>query len=213
VVIYGASGHGKVVKDVIKREGKYDLLGFIDDNSDLKADDNACAPIIGNFRSLEQGYVETDKIILAIGKNRGREKLYNKITELRTNFDYITAIHPSAEIAESVDIGSGTVIMANATVNSDTKIGSHAIVNTGATIDHDCIVGNFAHISPGVNLAGNVEVGELSHLGIGTSVVQGVKIGRDSVIGAGAAVVDNVPDGVVAVGVPAQVKRKNRGPN
>jgi len=44
-------------------------------------------------------------------------------------------------------------------------------------------------------------------LGTGTKVLDGVRIGRDVVVGAGAVVTDDLPDGVIAVGVPARVVR------
>jgi len=127
VVIYGASGHGKVVKDVIEREDKYELLGFIDDDPDLKTDDNACSPIIGNLRFLKQSNIETSKLILAIGKNRGREELYSKIKELKAGFDYIIAIHPSAEIAEGVKIGRDSMVGAGAAVIDNIPDGVTAV--------------------------------------------------------------------------------------
>jgi len=48
-------------------------------------------------------------------------------------------------------------------------------------------------------------------LGTGTKVLDGVRIGRDVVVGAGAVVTDDLPDGVIAVGVPARVVRRREG--
>ena len=61
--------------------------------------------------------------------------------------------------------------------------------------------------TPGAHLAGNVRVGKLAHVGIGVSIIQGVEIGKSSIVGAGAAVIANIPDNVVAAGVPARVKK------
>ena len=45
-------------------------------------------------------------------------------------------------------------------------------------------------------------------LGIGSVAIPGVRIGAWTTVGAGAAVVRDVPDRVVAMGVPARVKRR-----
>ena len=47
-------------------------------------------------------------------------------------------------------------------------------------------------------------------LGVGANVVHGTTIGADTVIGAGTLVLDDVPDRVVAYGVPAHVARERR---
>ena len=53
-----------------------------------------------------------------------------------------------------------------------------------------------------------VTLGENVWLGTGAKVMDGVRLGRDVVVGAGAVVTDDLPDGVIAVGVPARVVRK-----
>jgi acetyltransferase-like isoleucine patch superfamily enzyme len=53
-----------------------------------------------------------------------------------------------------------------------------------------------------------ITLGENVWLGAGAKVMDGVRIGRDVVVGAGAVVIDDLPDGAVAVGVPARVVRR-----
>src|SRR5688572_28370386 len=52
-----------------------------------------------------------------------------------------------------------------------------------------------------------ITLGENVWLGTGAKVMDGVRLGRDVVIGAGAVVTRDVPDGSIAVGVPARVVR------
>jgi acetyltransferase-like isoleucine patch superfamily enzyme len=52
-----------------------------------------------------------------------------------------------------------------------------------------------------------ITLGENVWLGTGVKVLDGVRIGRDVVVGAGAVVTGDLPDGVVAAGVPARVVR------
>ena len=74
-------------------------------------------------------------------------------------------------------------------------------------VDHHNLIGAFAHIAPGVTLGGNVTIGARALIGLGASVMPGRSVGANAIIGAGAVVVDDIPDGVVAVGVPARIQR------
>ena len=201
--IYGASGHAEVIIDAVIKEGKHRIVGIIDDDPKLWKGEFCGYPVIGGENVLKDKTYRDSRLILAIGDNAARKKLWQTINAL--GYELACAVHPSAQIGRNVSIELGTVIMANVAINSGTKIGENGIINTGATVDHDCVLEDYVHISPGVHLAGNVHVGELAHIGIGASVIQGVKIGRNAIIGAGAAVIDDIPDNVTAVGVPAEV--------
>lgn len=203
VLVYGASGHGKVIVDIVEKEGKSKIVGLLDDDPAIHGQDFCGYPILGGFDLLNEGVHHDCKLILAIGDNQARKRLWERLEEL--GYELARAIHPSAQIARDVSIGAGTVIMANTAINSDTKVGENVIINTGATIDHDCVIEGYVHISPGAHLAGNVRVGELSHIGIGASIVQGIKIGKGVIIGAGAAVIEDISENVTAAGVPARV--------
>ena len=60
-------------------------------------------------------------------------------------------------------------------------------------------------------LSRGITLGENVWLGAGAKVMDGVTIGRDVVVGAGAVVTTDLPDGVVAVGIPARVVRERSG--
>jgi sugar O-acyltransferase (sialic acid O-acetyltransferase NeuD family) len=206
LLVYGASGHGKVIIDAVIKEGNHRVVGIIDDDPKLWKGAFCGYRVIGGESVIKGEAYRNCKLILAVGDNAARKKLWRTINAL--GYELACAVHPSAQIGRNVFIGVGTVIMANTAINSGTKIGENTIINTGSTIDHDCVLEDYVHITPGAHLAGNVHVGELTHIGIGASVIQGVKIGRNVIIGAGAAVIDDLPDNVTAVGVPAKVIKK-----
>ncbi|WP_394172374.1 hypothetical protein [Guptibacillus hwajinpoensis] len=91
-----------------------------------------------------------------------------RIQQLLPTFEFVKAIHPSAQIGKSVTIGNGTVLMANAVVNSHTSIGDHCIINTKSSIDHDGCLHNFFTVAPGATLAGSVSIGGHSVISMGT---------------------------------------------
>lgn len=211
ILIYGASGHGKVIIDIVEKEGRNKIVGLIDDNPQLLRQSFYGYPILGGFDVLKEQVQHNYKLILALGDNKSRKELWEKIKPL--GYELICAVHPSAQIGKDVFIGSGTVIMANVAINPGAGIGENVIVNTGVTIDHDCLIGDYVHISPGTHLAGNIEIGELTHIGIGVSIIPNIKIGKGVIIGAGAVIVEDIPDNVTAVGIPAKVIKKSRKAN
>ena len=54
---------------------------------------------------------------------------------------------------------------------------------------------------------GGILISDDAWLGFGVIVLDGVKIGKGAVVGAGSVVTHEVPDGAIAVGVPARVVR------
>ena len=87
---------------------------------------------------------------------------------------------------------------------NEVHIGNHVIINLDVTIGHDTVIENFCTLAPGVHISGRNKIGAGANIGTGAVTIQGISIGRWSVIGAGAVVVGDIPDKVVAVGVPAK---------
>jgi acetyltransferase EpsM len=196
--IIGASGHGKVIVDIL-RSNRTEISGIWDDNQQLL--EFMGYSIKGNVDDcVKTGHI---CLIIAIGKNSIRKKIADKF-KMAT---FGKAIHPSAVVSSDVLIGEGSVAMANSTINIGTTIGKHVIINTNASVDHDCVVGDFVHISPQAGIAGDVLIGEGTHIGIGANVIQGIKIGKWCTIGAGSVIIQNIPDGTTVVGNPGRIIR------
>jgi sugar O-acyltransferase (sialic acid O-acetyltransferase NeuD family) len=205
VVVYGASGHGKVVADILCACG-IGVKGFIDDDPQ-KFGDGSGLKVLGNAEWLAiRAAHEPFAVALGVGDNFCRLTIAERCVKM--NVQLLTAIHPSATIAASARISPGAVIMAHAVVNADAVIGRGVIINTAAIVEHDCEVGNFAHLSPKVAIGGHVQVGDFSWLGIGSNVIPNIKVGTGSIIGAGATVLQDVNDWVVAVGTPARILKE-----
>lgn len=204
LVLYGSGGHGKVIADIVRREGKYELAGFIDDNPKKKGMRIFDALILGGSDVLPVLFRRGIKYALvAIADNRIREE---KVLILqRLGFQFASALHPSSHIGSDVELGVGSVVMAGAVINPDVSLGAHTIVNTQAVVEHDNRAGDFVHIAPAAVLAGGVTLGSRIHIGMGACVRQNLRIGEKSTVGAGAVVVENVPPGVTVVGIPAKI--------
>ncbi len=204
LVVYGASGHGKVVAETAQC-ANFDVVGFADDDPGKRGGLWFGLPIIssGPRDTINICREHKASLILAIGDNRARSFLYEHFGAHGCSFAVV--IHPKAIVSPSAAIQQGTVICAGAVVHVDAKVGCNTIINTSATIDHDCFIENHVHVSPGTHLGGSVCVGEGTHLGIGSTVRNNIHIGKWSVVGAGAVVVKNIPDHVMAIGIPARI--------
>lgn len=210
LIIWGASGHAMVVADIVRLQGQYQIIGFLDNVSTERHGTRFCgAEILGGEEQLDRFLNQgVNHILLGFGDCDARWKL---TLELQSwGFSLPVAVHPRATVAEDVVLGPGTVIMAGAVVNPGSYIGRSVIINTSASVDHECVIADAAHICPGVHLAGRVRVGTATHVGIGATVIERISIGSGSVIGAGSVVVDDIPDSVVAYGVPAKTTRRVR---
>ena len=202
VFVFGASGHAKVVIDILERTPDIEVAFAIDDAPAVKGRSLCGHPIIGGRDELLAHRAQATAGIVTIGDNSARRDIAAWL--VAQGFQLGRAIHPAAILARAVIIGDGTVIMAGCVINTDTSVGANVIVNTGSTIDHDCAIGDGAHIAPGCHLCGGVRVGVGSFLGAGTTVVPGVRIGAKVVVGAGSTVLDHVADGARVAGSPAR---------
>lgn len=201
IFVFGASGHAKVVIDIIERQGLYQISFLVDDDHHLKDTYVYGYRVIGGKTQLLASDIRHG--IVAIGCNSARSRVADWLGS--NGYSLVTAIHPSAKIGRGVTFGNGTVVMAGAVINSDAALGSNVIVNTRAGIDHDCLLGNFVHIAPGTTLCGTVRVGDGTLIGAGATVIPNITIGSNVIVAAGAVVVKEVPDEVTVMGTPARI--------
>jgi UDP-perosamine 4-acetyltransferase len=204
VVVLGAGGHAKVVIELIRSAGAYEVVALLD--ADITPRRVLGVPVVGDDAELERLRREgIAHAFVALGGNSLRARVAADAHAL--GYDLINAVSPSAVISPTARLGAGIAVMAGAAINAEAQVHDLAIVNTRAAIDHDCVLGEACHVGPGSALAGGVTVGREAFLGAGTVAIPGVSIGEGAVIGAGACIVKDIPPRVLALGVPARVVR------
>lgn len=194
MILYGASGHCKVIIDILEALGEH--IDFI-------VDDNPSITDLCGY-SVRRNIGVYDKAIVSIGSADIRKRIVSTIRVGK----YLTAVHPSAVVSSRAEIAEGSVVMQGSIIQSGTRIGKHCIINTSAAVDHDCCIGDFVHVAPHCTLCGDVTVGEGTWIGAGTTVIQGIHIGKNCYIGAGSVVVKDIPDGSLAYGNPCRIREK-----
>lgn len=194
MLIYGTSGHAKVIIDCCKALN-IPLTGVFDDGSKVQD------PFYDH--SVYRDYKENlhrDLLVIGIGNNKTRKEIACKVKPLFT-----TIIHPTAIVHKDAIIGDGTVIFHGAIIQVDSVIGKHVIINTGASVDHDCQIDDFVHIAPNATLCGGISIGEGTLVGAGSTILPNLNIGKWVKIGAGAVITKDIPDGVTVVGNPGKI--------
>ena len=208
IIIIGSEGHGKVIADIIEKQGFFSIAGFV--NANPRPNTFVMGyPVLGSDDELVQLRKEFPHcdFFIAIGDNSTRLKVKLKVESLFPEINFPSVVHPSAQIAKDVKIGQGVCIMAGVVINSSSNIGDFCILNTKASIDHDNFIGDFSSLAPNTTTGGDVSIGEFSAIGISATIKHGIKIGNHSVIGAASYINKNMPDNVVAYGIPGKIIR------
>jgi acetyltransferase-like isoleucine patch superfamily enzyme len=125
--------------------------------------------------------------------DRFRDWEYPKIEEGKpTKFNWVVQYKDKLRLGYKTDIGAFTYINAKAgiTIEDFVQIGSHCSIYSISTID---------------NKEGEVVLKKNCKIGSHSVVMPGVTIGANSIIGAFSFVNQDIPDNVIAAGVPAKV--------
>lgn len=148
--------------------------------------------------------------------------MIRKFQEHEPRVAHSAYIDDSAQVIGQVEIGDRSSIWANATLRGDVnsiRIGAESNVQDNSVLHVDGPHGD----SPGfpMTLGDRVTIGHsvVLHgctieddalIGIGAIVLNGARIGKGAVVAAGALVPEGmeVPPGMLAMGVPAKVRRE-----
>ena len=132
-------------------------------------------------------------------KNRFSDWQYPEIEDGKpTKYNWVVQNLDGLELGYKTDIGAFTYINAKfgVIIEDEVQIGSHCSIYSTSTID---------------NISGEVVLKKNCRIGSHSTVLPDVMIGENSVIGAHSLVVSNIPENVIAFGVPAKVIRKING--
>jgi len=208
-VLWGSSGHARVLGGVIGRLGGEVLATF--DNSPSAIPLYGVPLHIGQAgftRWLEeQGDISNINALVAIGGSHGSDRIRILNRMAASGLKTEPLIDPRACVDGTATIGAGCQLLPGAVVSADAMLGEGCIVNHKASIDHECKIGSGVHIAPGATLCGLVSVGDAAFVGTNATVPPRLTIGRGAIVGAGAVLTRNVPDYAVVVGNPARIIR------
>lgn len=195
LVLVGGGGHCKSCIEVIESDGRFQLLGIIDNKTNT---DKSClgVPFIGTDAHLEEILSQFDMALVTVGQihtPETRKKLYHLIKSLGKTMPVICAA--SSIVSSHSKIKKGSIVMHGAVVNADAEIGNNVIINSMALIEHDVTVGDHCHISTGARINGAANIADGCFIGSGAIIHQNVCIGSNAIISAGAVITKDVAAG------------------
>jgi acetyltransferase-like isoleucine patch superfamily enzyme len=127
--------------------------------------------------------------------NRFANWQYPEIEEGKpTKYNWVVQNKEGLELGFATDIGAFTYINAKygVVIEDDVQIGSHCSLYSRSTID---------------NKQGKVTLKKNCKIGSHSTILPNVTVGENSVVGAHSLVLCDIPDNVIAFGVPAKVIR------
>jgi sugar O-acyltransferase (sialic acid O-acetyltransferase NeuD family) len=207
LLIFGASGHARVILDMAERCDQFNILGLLDSFKPV-GEKLMGYPVLGNESMLP--YLAASHpglhIHIAIGDNDVRERIAHHLTNLCPEIRFAIIIDPSAILSRAAQIGQGTCIMPGAIINAQAIIGNHCIINSRAVLEHDGKMGDFSSLGPGAVAAGGASIGHAAAVLTGGVIKHGISLGDHAVARTGAVVASHTEPSTVLEGNPATIK-------
>lgn len=201
-----ASGLAREVLATVRSSGRYDVVGFLDDDEEMSGIEVDGAPVLGTI--ADAVHFTHAFLLVCVDSGRPRQAVVERLSEMGIGTNrYATVIDTTVRMPEGCRIGRGSILLQNVTLTASVTLGAHVVAMPGVTFTHDDVVDDYATFAAGTSLGGGVRIGRAAHLGMNSSVRERTSIGSYATIGMGAAVLGDVPDGETWVGVPAHPVR------
>lgn len=205
LIIIGAGGMGRQVMSFAKScngYGKeYDIKGFLDDDPDAMKEFPWYPPVLGTVDGYQ---LEADDVFFnSIGNIQSKKRCIQII--LNKGGEFLTLIHPTAQVSPDTKIGKGCMIGSYVGIGVETTIGDFCLIQSKATIGHDVHVDDYARIDCNVVLIAGVNVGKDVCIHTSAVVNHAVSLGDGSTVGAMSFVIRKVKPGQTVYGNPAKV--------
>ena len=140
LLILGAGGQGRVLKDVAMSLGIFEKIAFLDDDitkPDVVGKPSECARFVGKYPVA----------IPSVGNAQLRKAWIEMLAY--AGFIIPTIKSPSATVSPSATIGYGTLIEPKVIVGANARIGNGCIICSGAIIERDAKLGDYTLVGYG----------------------------------------------------------------
>jgi sugar O-acyltransferase (sialic acid O-acetyltransferase NeuD family) len=204
VMIFGANALGRAAKAIFEDNGNV-IYCFLDDNKKLHNTEIDTVSVLGSMD--DDGFLKLIgkkcEAFVAVDDNKVRKSIVSMLQEVR-HVQPVNAIHKTALIPESAEIGHGNFIDMGVLVGVGAKINNQCLIHAGAIIGAEVTLGDFVQIGSGSIVNPGVIIENEAFIGSGVTIVSGITIGKGARIGAGSVVIGQVKAGETVFGNPAQ---------
>lgn len=207
LAICGIGGLGREIlelaRQVNEKEHRWDNFIFVTDG--------AGGSVVNGIKVFSEDELKGRNLnldaIVGIGEPARKKKVLENVRAY--GWDTPSLIHPNVYIPDSTCLGSGVMIQENCFISCNVLIEDDVYIQPHANIGHDCVLKSGSVISGLCHLAGDVHIGRHTYLGMSSCYKEHVSVGDCSIVGMGAVVYNDIEDGVIAVGNPARVVKRN----
>lgn len=204
IIIAGAGGCGREVAELAQSafsSEKYRIKGFLSDDLTVLDDfSDVRLPLLGTI--VDHLVMPQERFLLAVGSPAGRRKIAECLEAKGAQF--ISLIHPTAQILPSAKIGKGTIVYPFVFVGSHACIEDFCLLNVASVCGHDAVVGRFSVLSPSAHVLGKAGLGEECFLAAHTTLAPKKSLGDRAVVSANSAALRNAKEDAFIMGVPGK---------
>ncbi|MFF2344679.1 acetyltransferase [Pseudarthrobacter sp. NPDC058119] len=209
LMLLAMGGLAREVLAAVRNSGQYDVLGILDDDPELLGTTIGGAVVMGALADAPAFTKALFTVCIPCG--RDREDLVDRLSLLGVHEDrYATVVDPDVRVPKDSRIGTGSIVMRNATIAPQARIGRHVLLKPHVNVGYRASVDDFATLHPRVSVGEGARIGRAAHLGMNAGVGDGVAVGNYSRVEMRSAVMHNVPEHETWAGVPA---RREAAPN
>ena len=208
IVVLGATGGCldllNLIIDINRSTPVYEIVGLLDDKQDLWGKNLLGYPVLGPF-SLIADYLEECVFCTGIGSPYNywrRDQIIDSLGIPAEKWE--TLVHPTSSVAESAQVGRGSVIFQQVCISTNATVGEFVLILPQTVVNHDTVIRDHTIITSSVSLSGNVNIGRLCYIGSNSSFRQDLVVGDFSQVGMGSVVLKDIPEKQVFVGAPAR---------
>jgi len=212
IILLGASVSGMniydIIQDINKVEKIWNVIAYLDENKEIKKQFDI--PVYTSFDEIEQKLNIIPKktyVISGIGSPKNRCRLMESAKS--KGYLYAQIVHPTANISNSVKLGTGIIICQFCSIQSFVEIGDLSYLHAGDLIGPKVKIGYGVTINGHVAVSANTIISNKTYIGVGTKIIQNMNVGKESIIGAGTIIITDVPDNCLFVGIPGVVKKSD----
>lgn len=174
LLLIGAGGFGRIV---LEHAAEIYDCAFLDDGPRISVDGT---PVIGKIGDIEGLYGDFRLLMVTIGNNALREKIYIRAASI--GYQFPNLIVPSAYISPHAKLGKGIIILNNAVVQNGSSIGNGTILNPGVEAHQDCTIGNYCLIYANSVVRSLATVGDRAWIGSTVTISTGSVVSDDTVV-------------------------------
>ena len=211
LILFPFGGNAKeavpVIEEINKIEKKWNLLGFVDDNSELWGKEFMSYKVLGGKDKIS--LYPSAKILAVPGNPHNYYRRDRIIDSLCLPPDrFATLIHPKASIGPDTLIGYNTLIMAGVVTTVNVILGHSCVILPNTVISHDSTIGDLCLVGSNISVSGGVKVERLCYIGSGSKLIQDITVREKTLIGLGTVLLKSTEKNSLIAGSPGRLLRK-----